>query len=82
MEKEPLYEFALSKEDQKVIHISEIPGKRKGLKCNCVCACCGAKMMAKIGKKRRRHFSHISNENCMSKHSNETALHLIAKKDF
>jgi len=51
-----------------------------GLACGCVCACCGAPVMAKAldSKDRRAHFSHHGRAACSG--GVESALHRMAKQ--
>lgn len=62
----------------KVIHISEVPVKERGLKCNCYCVKCGQPLIARLGEVKEHHFAHHSKCNCNG--SVETALHLFAKE--
>lgn len=57
-------------------HISDV---ESGLKCNCVCPCCGSKLVAKKGTKGipQEHFAHYKSEQC--EHAYETSLHYTAK---
>jgi len=50
----------------------------KGLACACRCACCGAQVIAKQGKAKVWHFSHINAEECDGGY--ESAMHLAVKK--
>lgn len=60
-----------------IIHISEILENERGLKCNCFCPQCGIPLVARLGQKNVRHFSH-SNENY--KNAFKTAVHKFAKE--
>ena len=60
--------------DEKLIHISEV---ESGLKCNCICLCCNAKLIARKGKIKEHHFAHANGEDC--KKGFETMLHIMAK---
>lgn len=52
-----------------------------GLACGCVCAKCGAALVARNnGKERSHHFAHHNSEDCAG--AFETALHLLAKQVF
>jgi hypothetical protein len=62
----------------KVIHISEILIKERGLKCNCTCVKCGQPLVARLGEVNEHYFAHHVKCNC--KGSIETALHLFAKE--
>lgn len=59
----------------KNVYIDDVPN---GKKCNCVCAECGGKLIARQGNIRVHHFAHengAENEKCA-----QTALHLLAKE--
>jgi competence CoiA-like predicted nuclease len=56
-------------------NISEV---ESGLKCNCVCPCCGSQLVAKKGKRKIFHFAHYNSEEC--KGGYETSIHLLAKE--
>ena len=58
-----------------LVHISTVPS---GLDCDCYCAACDAKLMAKKGNEYTHHFAHYKSEDC--EHAVETALHFAAKK--
>lgn len=65
--------------NEKLVSISEISEQEKGLKCNCFCPGCGARLQAKIGSgKKQRHFAH-NNETCDIIGAQQTALHLLTK---
>lgn len=65
--------------NEKLVSISEISEQEKGLKCNCICPGCGARLQAKIGSgKKQRHFAH-NNETCDIIGAQQTALHLLTK---
>lgn len=66
------------KRHNKLVHISEISDDENGLKCNCKCISCGSKLVARIGNKKARHFSHYNECSCNG--GIETALHLFAKE--
>lgn len=51
---------------------------KSGLSCNCVCASCGATLVAKKGQKNRHHFAHYESDE--TAYCRETALHLAAKE--
>ncbi len=59
----------------KIADISEVD---RGLKCECSCPLCGAKLIANKGKKNRHHFKHYRVEECS--HYGETLLHLASKQ--
>ena len=49
-----------------------------GLKCNCVCPCCGKEVVAKNqGKKKEHHFAHTKGADCAG--ARMTALHMLAQ---
>lgn len=50
---------------------------QRGLKCNCTCPACGAKLSAKRGKIKTHHFAHYRVNECAG--AVETALHRFAK---
>lgn len=58
-----------------LLHISTV---LSGLACECYCAACGARLIAKKGKKNAHSFAHYQAEEC--EYAVETALHLAAKK--
>ena len=58
-----------------LIHVDDVP---KGASCGCVCPICENPLYARKGEKRTHHFSHACNHDC--KGSDETLLHLMAKK--
>lgn len=50
--------------------ISEVPS---GQKCNCICAACLQPFEARKGTRRRHHFAHVSNYECM--YASEVAIY-------
>lgn len=49
-----------------------------GLKCNCVCPCCGKEVVAKNqGKKKEHHFAHTKGADCAG--ARMTDLHMLAQ---
>lgn len=58
-----------------LVHISTVPS---GLDCECYCAACNARLIARKGEKNSHHFAHYQAEEC--EYALETALHLAAKK--
>lgn len=64
--------------DGEIVHITELDTSERGLKCQCVCPKCHGDLIAKMGKVQTWHFAHAHNEDCFG--SDETALHLLAKK--
>jgi hypothetical protein len=67
--------FGLRNGNGELKHISTV---QSGLACECYCAACGARLMAKKGEKNAHSFAHYQAEEC--EHGLETALHLAAKK--
>lgn len=65
--------------DGKILHISELTEKDKGLACFCKCPACKGNLEARLGSKRRHHFAHHK-EACDIAIAQETALHLLAKE--
>lgn len=63
--------------DGRLIHISELGKSERGLKCNCVCPSCKGKLVARMGEKNIKNFSHY-NADC--ENGLETTLHLLAKE--
>lgn len=66
--------FGLRKNGE-LAHISTVSS---GLACECYCAACGTRLMAKKGEKNTHHFAHYQAEEC--EYALETVLHLAAKK--
>ena len=60
--------------DGVLVHISEV---ESGLKCNCTCPACNAKLVARKGSIKEHHFAHARDEDC--KKGTETVLHMMAK---
>lgn len=60
-----------------LVHISDVS---YGLKCGCICAECGAPLLARKGMKRVHHFAHIASTSCNG--GIETTLHKVAKELF
>ena len=56
-------------------HVSEV---KRGLDCECVCASCGERLVAKKGNKTVHHFAHDAKTGCAN--ATETAIHLAAKE--
>ncbi len=65
--------------DGRVVHISEINKNERGLQCNCYCPGCGEKLVARLGEKKQKHFSHCG-EHCNLESAQQTALHIMAKE--
>ena len=61
--------------DGELVHISQVSS---GLACNCYCASCNTRLIAKKGKKNAHGFSHYKSDECA--HAFETTLHYLAKK--
>ncbi|MEL7834855.1 competence protein CoiA family protein [Fodinibius sp. N2] len=60
----------------RLYHITKV---ENGLKCNCICPNCEAKLIARNqGKKKVPHFAHYKSTQCPG--SLETAIHLMAKQ--
>ena len=77
--------FAIRKETNQLVHISEIvEEKDRGMACECVCANCGRPLVAKLGHgKRIKHFAHLADNSaieCSADKANESALHKMAKE--
>ena len=72
--------YAIRKSDGQIIHISEVPQKLKGLKCDCKCPDekCGIDLMARIGDVRQPHFSHQGGT--CNGNGIESGAHKYAKK--
>jgi|GEM_PF-1808126 len=62
--------------------ITSIDDVQRGLKCNCTCVDCGAKLIAKKGAVQANHFAHAPDDQKTKdcKWSYETELHLLAKE--
>lgn len=63
--------------DGVLLHIAEV---ESGLACQCVCAACGERLVARKGRKRRHHFAHYVHTGCDG--GSETVLHRLAKEIF
>ena len=61
--------------DGKIISINEA---ERGLKCDCICPYCGAKLEAKKGDVRIPHFAHYQKSTC--EFGYQTSLHMLAKQ--
>jgi hypothetical protein len=59
----------------KLVHVSEVV---RGLACDCTCVECRGALVAKKGTKRREHFAHAIDIDCLG--AAETALHLVSKE--
>lgn len=58
----------------RIVHVSEV---ERGLACECVCAECEARLIAKKGEVNQMHFAHFRSQPC--EHAGESALHKFAK---
>lgn len=67
-------EFALKKDTNEIVHISDVVS---GLACRCYCAACNDDLIARKGEIKRHHFAHRSKD---CEYGRETALHLVAKQ--
>lgn len=64
-----------------VVHVTELNGTRdRGLGCNCTCAGCGDRLVARLGRVRQHHFAHHTVRHCVG--AEESALHRFAKDVF
>ena len=79
---QPEHVYAISNDNNRVVHISEISESNKGLKCNCVCPLCHGVFIAKLGSHNAHHFAHQFDTNCDPSRANESALHKKAKEIF
>ena len=62
-------------QEGRLVHIEDVPS---GLECNCVCPECGAKLIARKGKKNQKHFAHDNGADCIG--GRMTALHMLAQQ--
>lgn len=58
--------------------ITSIRDVERGLNCNCTCPSCASFLIAKQGKKRKWHFAHKGNNNCIN--GAVSSLHKAAQK--
>lgn len=58
--------------------IIDIKDASNGLGCNCLCSCCGDRLIAKQGEFKGWHFAHESGADCAG--ARESALHEAAKQ--
>ena len=72
-------QFEYGIRDGMVVSISEIKPEDRGLRCNCICPGCGAPLIANLGKKKQRYFSH-KGDACDFAAAQQTALHMLAKE--
>lgn len=61
--------------DGRMVHIANVPS---GLACNCICAECHKRLVAKKGDIIRHHFAHEADADCASGY--ETMAHMLAKQ--
>jgi hypothetical protein len=67
--------------DKRAVHISEVdPGAGRGLSCGLFCPGCSARLMAKMGLKRKAHFAHESGAECAG--ARMSALHAGAQREL
>lgn len=64
----------------KLVSIEEISIEKRGLRCNCKCPGCNQPLIAKLGEKRRKHFSHRRGSVCSIEQAQQTAVHILAKE--
>jgi competence protein CoiA len=69
-----LQSFAVDKSGR----IRSVDEVARGLQCDCICTCCGEKLIARQGDVREWHFAHASGAECEG--AGESALHLAAKQ--
>lgn len=62
--------FGIDETTGQTRHISEV---RSGVQCGCLCAFCMKPLEARKGMKRRHHFAHVTNYDCM--YGNEVAVY-------
>lgn len=68
--------YALLKDTDRELRF--VDAVETGLKCNCVCPCCGKEVIAKNqGKKKEHHFAHAQGADCTG--ARMTALHMLAQ---
>ena len=67
-------DLLFGRQGDSILHISQV---ERGLGCNCVCAACGGRLIARKGTVRAHHFAHQRSTSCAR--AVETALHLAAK---
>ena len=63
--------FGVDKNTGSLRHISQV---LSGAKCNCKCALCGEPFEARKGSRRKHHFAHVSNYECM--YAGEVAVYM------
>ncbi|MEB7712756.1 hypothetical protein NGC32_08440 [Kluyvera cryocrescens] len=73
-----LFEYALHKDTNKVVHVDAVPN---GKRCECICKNCGDALVAKNnGNVIRHHFSHTTKEE--SRDCKMTQLHIGMQQYF
>lgn len=73
-----MIKYAWQMPDRELVYIDNV---ENGVKCNCICPKCSAKLNAKNGGNiLDHHFAHINSEECAG--AAETVLHLLAKEVF
>jgi hypothetical protein len=70
-----LFHFARSRATGRILDVSQV---ERGLACNCVCAECGGRVLARKGKKNRHGFAHYGGSLCAN--AGEGGLHRAAKQ--
>lgn len=72
-------DFALLRKTGRIVDITMV---ERGLNCDCVCAHCGAALLARKGRKNRHHFAHFVDGQVRGTcgHGRESALHKAAKQ--
>lgn len=72
-------DFALFRKTGRIVDITMV---ERGLRCDCVCAHCGAALLARKGRKNRHHFAHFVDGQVRGTcgHGRESALHKAAKQ--
>ena len=59
----------------RLVHVNDVPS---GLACDCTCPECGARLIARKGKKNQHHFAHANGADCEG--ARMTALHMLAQQ--
>lgn len=73
-----LFEYALHKNTNKIVHVDSVPN---GKRCECICKNCGDALVAKNnGRVVRHHFSHTTKEE--SRDCQMTQLHIGMQQHF
>lgn len=63
--------YGINQDTGECLHISQV---QSGIKCNCKCFLCGGSFEARKGTRRRHHFAHVSNYDCM--YAGEVSVYL------